>query len=237
MVGAQLQYRIAMLRLQCEQRQRHTDLIVEVTPGSKCRRHFSQNRSGQLFDRALATTAGNGHQLTAETVTVQRRKPTQRQTGISDLTAGQIIGDRLFYQCRDCATRDGLIDKLDPDCYKDANPQNKKSYDKKRGETTPAPTNSKRQIFFPATKNTSPTTACKLPAYVNDLRLGTWGLAVKQVTAALKKLKYPVTPGTLYDVTAVAAVKRFQTDNKLPSTGTVNRTTLAALQKKCTATK
>ena len=58
MVGAHLDHRVAVFRVQAQQGQRHADIVVEVALGGQGRSTPSQDGGQHFLERGLAVATG-----------------------------------------------------------------------------------------------------------------------------------------------------------------------------------
>ena len=85
MIGAHLNHRMPMALLQFEQRQRHADVIVEITARSQCRTTLRENGGEHFFGAGLAVAAGDADQRRSEPMAPLPCGTLQRNQGVLHL--------------------------------------------------------------------------------------------------------------------------------------------------------
>ena len=115
MVHAHLDHTHAVGITQAQQRERDTDVVVEVAArgkGSLCAQVRHQNGGDHFLGRGLAVAAGDGNQRALETTTPAARQRTQRTAGIGHPQRGHAnaLGEH-FGQHGGRAGIDGGIDE------------------------------------------------------------------------------------------------------------------------------
>ena len=109
-IGAQFDDRITVFAGQTQQRQRHTDVIVEVATGGQGA--LAQHGGGHFLDGGLAGIAGYRQALTGKLVRIATGQTAQTQAGIVDLHGAGKVTLLTIHQGGDGATFSGLGKKI-----------------------------------------------------------------------------------------------------------------------------
>ena len=110
--GAHLDHGKAVLAGQLQQRQRHTQFVVQIAARGEYRPAFAQNGGQHFLDGGFAAGAGNTDYRAGELLTYQSGQVTQRQLAVMHQQLRQRIVHQVLDHRRSCAVFTGLGNKV-----------------------------------------------------------------------------------------------------------------------------